>query len=151
VRRGALLALLAREFPQEREVQSLADVVRWRERQQLVGPAEDALRDIVRRPYRDDPAATVARLASVQVDGLPDDLARRVFGLWSNACAQLVEQRGWCQPYRYTPTTSRGVVFARKTLDRPFEVVSMLGLGEWRPGQLVAGSLPRGARERQVR
>ena len=77
-------------------MQSLADVVRWRERQRLVGPAEDALRDIVRRPYRDDPAATVARLASVQVDGLPYDLARRVFGLWSNACARLVEQRGWC-------------------------------------------------------
>jgi hypothetical protein len=65
--------------------------------------------------------------------------------------ARLVEQRGWCQPYRYTPATSRGVVFARKTLDRPFEVVSVLGLDEWRPGQVVAGSLPRGARELQVR
>jgi hypothetical protein len=48
-------------------------------------------------------------------------------------------------------TTSRGVVFARKTLDRPFEVVSVLGLTEWRPGQLLAGPLPRGARELQVR
>ena len=68
---GRLLASLAREFAQEGEVQHLADVVRWRERQRLVGPAEDALRNIVRRPYRDDPAATVARLASVQVEGLP--------------------------------------------------------------------------------
>ena len=86
---GRLLAHLTREFPQEQEVQRLADMARWRERQRLVGPAEAALRDSARRPYRDDPAATVARLASVQVDGLPDDLARRVFGLWSNACAPL--------------------------------------------------------------
>jgi len=75
-----LLGPLAREFPQEREVQSLADILHWRERQRLVVPAEDALRDVLRRPYRDDPEATVARLAGVQMDGLPDDLARRVFG-----------------------------------------------------------------------
>ena len=52
-----LLGPLAREFSQEREVQSLADVLRWRERQRLVMPAEDALRDVLRRPYRDDPEA----------------------------------------------------------------------------------------------
>jgi len=132
-------------------VQSLADVLRWRERQRLVVPAEDALRDVLRRPYRDDPEATVARLASVQMDGLPDDLARRVFGLWSNACAQLVQQRGWHEPYRYAPATSRGVVFARSTPEGPYEVVSALGSPEWQPGQLVVGSLPRGARELATR
>jgi hypothetical protein len=93
---GRLLAHLRREFPQEQEVQRLADVARWRERQRLV------------------------------------------------------ERHGWCQSYRYTPATSRGVVFARRTLDRPFEVVSVLGLGEWRPGQVVTEPLPRGARELQV-
>jgi len=146
-----LLGPLAREFPQEREVHSLADVLRWRERQGVVTPAEDALRDVLRRPYRDDPEATVVRLASVQMDGLPEDLARRVFGLWSNACAQLVQQRGWHEPYRYAPATSRGVVFARVTQGGPYEVVSALGSPEWQPGQLVVGSLPRGARELTTR
>jgi len=146
-----LLGPLAREFPQEREVQSLADVLRWRERQRLVVPAEDALHDVLRRPYRDDPEATVARLARVQLAGLPEDLARRVFGLWSNACAQLVGQRGWHEPYRYAPATSRGVVFARPTPQGPYEVVSALGSPDWQPGQRVAGSLPRGARELAIR
>src|SRR5215207_5776837 len=56
-----LLRPLTRDFPQEREVQTLADILRWRERQRVVVPAEDALRDVLRRPYRDDPEATVAR------------------------------------------------------------------------------------------
>jgi hypothetical protein len=145
------LAPLGREFSQEQEVQSLADVVRWRDRQRLVAPAEDALRDVLRRPYRDDPEATVARLAGVAMDGLPDDLARRVFGLWSNACARLVDQRGWHEPYRYVPATSRGVVFARPMHHGPYEVVSALGSPDWQPGQRVAGSLPRGARELAIR
>jgi len=109
------------------------------------------VRDVLRRPYRDDPEATVARLASVQMDGLPDDLAPRVFGLWSNACAQLIQQRGWHQPYRYAPATSRSVVFARSAPEGPYEVVSALGSPDWQPGQLVVGSLPRGVRELATR
>ncbi len=85
-------------------------------------------------------------LAGVQMDGLPDDLARRVFGLWSNACAQLVQQRSWHEPYRYAPTTSRGVVFARPAPQGPCEVISALGLPDWQPGQTFK-ALPRGARE----
>jgi hypothetical protein len=145
-----LLAPLAREFAQDQEVQSLADVIRWRERQQLKAPAEDALRDVLRQPYRDDPEAAVALLAGVAMDGLPEDLARRIFGLWSNACAQLVEQRGWSEPHRLAPATSRGVVFARPMPQGPYEVLSALGSPEWQPGQTVK-ALPRGARELQSR
>ena len=54
----------------------------------------------------------VALLAGAAIDGLPEDLARRLFGLWSNACVRLVEQRGWHEPRRYAPATSRGAVFA---------------------------------------
>ena len=101
---------------------------------------------MLRRPYRDEPEAAVALLAGVAMDGLPEDLARRVFGLWSNACARLVEQRAWHEPYRYAPATSRGVVFARPTPQGPYEVLSALGLPDWQPGQTVK-ALPRGARE----
>jgi hypothetical protein len=83
------------------------------------------------------------------MEGLPEDLACRVFGLWSNACAQLVEQRGWYEPYRLAPA-SRGVVFARTTPQGLYEVVSALGSPDWQPGQTVK-TLPRGARELQAR
>lgn len=82
---------------------------------------------------------------------MPDELARRLFGLWSHACAQLVKQRGWHEPQRYAPATSRGVVFARATLQAAYEVVSGLGLPEWRTGQPIIGALPRGARALETR
>ena len=84
------------------------------------------------------------------MEGLPEDLARRVFGLWSNACAQLVERRGWYEPHRLAPATSRGVVFARPTPQGLYEVLSALGSPDWQPGQTVK-ALPRGARELQAR
>ena len=54
-------------------------------------PAESALREVLRRPFRDDPEAATARLAGLIVDNLPEDLARRVFGLWSNASGRVVQ------------------------------------------------------------
>jgi hypothetical protein len=96
------------------------------------------LRDISRRPYRDDPEATLKRLAEVHTDGLPEDLARRVFGLWSNACFRVVQQRGWHEPRRAAPITSRGAVWARPELGAPYEIVSSLDEPRWRPGDTVA-------------
>jgi hypothetical protein len=40
-------------------------------------------------------------------------------------------------PRRYSPVTSRGVVFARRTPDGPHEVVSVLGLSNWTVGDEV--------------
>ena len=74
----------------------------------------------------------------MSIDGLPEDLARRVFGLWSNACAQAVVQRSWHEPHRDAPRTSRGIVFARPTPGAPHQVVSVLGVGDWKPGDVVA-------------
>jgi hypothetical protein len=76
-------------------------------------------------------------MAAVDMEGLPEDLARRVFGVWSNACFQLVRQSGLLDPRRYSPATSRGVVFARRTLDGSYEVVSALGLSKWQVGEEV--------------
>jgi hypothetical protein len=132
-----LLAPLARDFPDDQDVRKQLDILRWRLRQRHVAPAEAALRDVQRRPYRDDPEAAVTRLAQVEMDGLPDDLARPLFGLWSNACYGLVQRRGWHQPKRYAPFTSRGMVFARPTPEGPDTTVSALGMPEWRPGDMV--------------
>jgi hypothetical protein len=41
------------------------------------------------------------------------------------------------EPRRYSPLTSRGVVFARRTPDGPHEVVSVLGLSNWTVGDEV--------------
>jgi hypothetical protein len=131
----ALLAPLAQDFPTNPEIQSVLDAVRWQAQHLRIAPAEEALRDIVRRPYREDPAAAVARLAAVDMRELPEELARRVFGLWSHHCLKLVRQSGMHEPRRYSPTTSRGVVFARRTPDGPYEVMSALGLPDWRVGE----------------
>lgn len=132
-----LLEPLIREFPDHAEVRRRADALRWRLRQRLVAPAETALQEIVRRPFREDPEAVMARLAELNMDNLPEDLARRVFGLWSNACYRVVQQRGWLEPKRHAPFSSRGMIHARPMSDGPATTVSSLGMPEWRPGDVV--------------
>ena len=133
----ALLAPLARDFPTNQDIQSVLDAVRWHAQHLRVAPAEEALQIVMRRDYRDNPEAAIGRLAAIDMQGLPDELARRVFGLWSNRCLQLVRQSGMFDPRRYAPATSRGVVFARRTADGPYEVVSALGLPGWQAGDEV--------------
>ena len=60
-----LLGALNLEFAEDQKVRSKVDVLRWRLRQRLVMPAEAALREVLRRPFRDDPEAAV--LASREV------------------------------------------------------------------------------------
>ena len=132
-----LLVSLVGDFPSNQEIRSVLEAVRWQAHHLRVAPAEEALSDVLRRPYRDNPDAAVARLAAVDMEGLPDDLARRIFGLWSNACFQLVRQSGMYEPRRYSPATSRGVVIARRAPDGPYEVVSALGLPGWQVGDEV--------------
>jgi hypothetical protein len=129
-----LLTPLARDFPTNQELQSVLDAVRWQALRLRTAPAEEALRDVVRRPYRDDPEAAVARLAAVEMQDLPEDLARRVFGVWSKTCLNLARRSCMHDPRRYSPATSRGVIFARRTPDGPYEVVSALGLPGWQTG-----------------
>ena len=135
---------LAGEFGDHVDVRRKRDVVRWRLRNRLLAPAEEALRDVARRTYRDDPQATVKRLAEVHTEGLPEDLARRVFGVWSNACWQLVEARGWLDARREAPAISRGAVWAR-TPGGPYEVVSSLNDPRWQTGQIVPDRIAQAA------
>ena len=131
----ALLVPLARDFPTNQEIQSVLDAVRWQAQHLRTAPAEEALSDVVRHPYRDDPQAAVSHLAALDMQGLPEELARRIFGVWSKTCLKLVHQSGMRDPRRYSPATSRGMVFARRTPDGPYEVVSALGLPGWQTGE----------------
>jgi hypothetical protein len=132
-----LLEPLVRQFADDPEVRKKADTIRWRLRQRLVAPAEQALSDIVRPQYRDDPEAVVARLAQLDPTKLPEDLARRVFGRWSNACYSVIQQRGWHTPKRHAPFIGRGMIFARQTPEGSDTTVSSLGMSEWWPGKVV--------------
>src|SRR6266511_4104688 len=132
-----LLVSLVGDFPSNQEVRSVLEAVRWQAHHLRIAPAEEALGDVSRRPYRDNPEAAVARLAAVDMHELPEDLARRIFGLWSNNCSKLVRQTGMHEPRRYSPATSRGMVMARRTPDGPYEVVSALGLPGWPVGEEV--------------
>lgn len=148
-----LLAPLARDFPSHDQVQSVLDIIKWQAQQLVVGPAQDALREASGRALRQDPEWAVGRLAGIQMDGLPETLARQVFGVWSNACWHLVQQRGWHEPQRYSPATSRGAVLARRTPESPDEVVSCVGMGPtWHVGDVVTDArILRAARPLQAR
>jgi len=148
-----LLAPLARDFPSNDQVQSVLDIVKWQAQQVVVGPAQEALRETRGRVLRDDPDWALGRLAAVQIDGLPEMLARQVFGVWSNACYALVQQRGWHAPQRYSAATSRGAVLARRAPEGPAEVVSCLGMGPtWHVGDVVTDArILRAARPLQPR
>jgi len=133
----AILRPLSAEFPDQPEVRRLLGTAAWQGQRRLVAPAEEALRDVRSRVYRQDPELAMARLASVALGGVPEDLARQVFGIWSDVCLKVVRQRGWHDPQRYAPRTSRGVVFARETPEASLQVVNALGLPDWRVGEAV--------------
>jgi hypothetical protein len=132
-----LLVSLVGDFPSNQEIRSVLEAVRWQAHHLRVAPAEEALSDVSHRPYRENPEAAVSRLAAVDMHELPEDLARRIFGLWSSNCSKLVRQAGMHEPRRYSPATSRGVVIARRTPDGPYQVVSALGLPGWPVGEEV--------------
>jgi hypothetical protein len=132
-----LLVALARDFPDHPEIRSSLDAVRWEMQHLRAAPAEKALNAVLRRPYRDDPRAAAACLAALDMHGLPEELGRRVFGVWSRLCLTLVRQEHMHDPRRHSPGTSRGVIFARRTPEGAYVVVSALGLVGWRIGDEV--------------
>jgi hypothetical protein len=111
----AVLQPLGAEFPGHPELRRALDAAAWQLRRRAVAPAEDALREVRSRAYRQDLEWAMPRLASVAMDDVPEDLARQLFGIWSDLCLKVVQQRGWHDPLRDAPQTSRGVVFARQT------------------------------------
>jgi hypothetical protein len=125
------------ENPETAEVASLMEMIAHRETAVKVAAAEDALW-LARRSWRRDPEAAVSQLIALDVDGLPPDVGRQVFGTWAQACTRLCCHRGLAEPLRYAPTPGRGAILARERPGAPYTVVSSLGLdGEWQPGNVV--------------
>lgn len=142
----ALLGHLAKEDPDNAEVASLTEIMRRRQLAVKVSAADDALW-LARRQVRHDPASAVARLEGLDVDELPEELSRQVFGAWARACARLCRERGLDTPLRYAPDPGRGAVLAREHPDAPYVVVSALGLGPgWAVGSRVGERQLRRAR-----
>ena len=132
-----LLGSVSSEEPDNPEIASLMGIITQRELAVKVSAAEETL-IVARRTYRRDPAAVIAHLTALDVDGLPESLARQVFGEWARACRRLCRAKGLAAPLRYAPDRGRGAVVAREHPDRPYVVVSALGMGpSWSEGSVV--------------
>jgi hypothetical protein len=139
-----LLETVANDYSSNPEVSSLKTIIAQRELSVKVSAAEEVLWQ-ARRVYRHDPAMAVARLEILDVDGLPDPLARQVFGEWARACSRLCRKRGITDPLRYAPDPGRGAVIARSEDGDSYAVVSSLGMG-WAVGTPVGERYIRRAR-----
>jgi hypothetical protein len=138
-----LLALLCPEDSDNPEVASLTQIIAQRALAVKVAAAELAIQT-ARREYRRDPAGVASQLGALDLEGLPAELRRQVFGEWARACSRLCNQRGLVEPVRYAPYPGRGAVLARESADHPYVVVSALAMGPaWQEGETVD--------ERQVR
>lgn len=138
-----LTAFLSSEDPGNPEIASFQGIIARRELAVKVAAAEELIQ-IARRDYRRDPGGVVRCLAAFDLEGLPADLRRQVFGEWARACSRLCHDRGLVEPLRYAPDPGRGAVLARESADRAYVVVSSLAMGPaWREGEVVD--------ERQVR
>jgi hypothetical protein len=141
-----LIGLLSTEDPDNPEIASLQEIIARRELAVKVAAAEEAIQ-AARRDYRRDPTGVVARLTTLDVDGLPRELSRQVFGEWARACRRLCRAHELVEPLRYAPDPGRGAILAKECADREYVVVSTLGLGsEWQVGRAVAARIVEGAR-----
>jgi hypothetical protein len=138
-----LLASLTTEDSDNPEIASLREIIAQRALGVKVAAAENAIQS-ARRDYRRDPFNVARRLAELDVEGLPFDLRRQVFGEWARACSRLCRARSLVAPLRYAPDPGRGAILARESVDSAYVVVSSLGMGPaWQQGEVVD--------ERQVR
>lgn len=141
----AALAPLLAEAPDDRDLQSLAAEVQARVARRRTAAAEAAL-PVAFPALRRQPEAAVRRLERLEVDGLPEALARRVFGAWAEGCARLCRERGVADPLRYAPDPGRGLVLIPDGADG-YTVLSAFGCGDRYPaGSPAPASLVRRAR-----
>jgi len=143
---SGLLGSLANDFPDNPDVASLKTIIAQREVSVKVAAAEEAIWE-ARRVYRHDPSTAVARLETLDVDGIPEQLARHVFGEWARACSRLCREQGLDEPLRYAPDPGRGAIIAPSGADGGYVVVSSLGMGGgWQRGSSVGDRQVRRAR-----
>ena len=102
--------------------------------------AEEALR-AGRRLHRREPVAALDLLEPLDLEGLPEELARHLYGLWLTACRRI----GLLAAVHYRAGFGRGAVLM-PTADGQYEVVSAIGLRRWERGRRLAPQALRGAR-----
>lgn len=102
--------------------------------------AESALRE-ARRLHRREPVAALDLLEPLDLAGLPEELARHLYGLWLTACRRI----GLLAAVHYRAGQGRGAVLI-PAADGRWEVVSAIGLRRWERGRVFAPQALRGAR-----
>ena len=140
------LGPLIKEHPNSPDVASLAQMIARYRRNVKASAAEDALWE-ARGVARHDPATAVSRLEQIDLEGMPDPLARQIFGEWARTCARLCRTRGITGALRYAPNPGRGAVIAPDGPYDAYVVVSSIGMGPtWAPGSTVDNAVVRQAR-----
>ena len=130
----------------EKSISSVPDLSRTfetlRRREQAVKMrvAEAALRE-ARRLHRREPVQALDLIEPLDFEGLPDELARHLYGCWLTACRRI----GLLAAIHYRAGFGRGAVLI-PTEDGCWEVVSALGLHRWERGRRFAPQALRGAR-----
>mgnify|MGYP001236564503 CR=1 FL=1 len=135
----AVLGPAGNENPDSAEIASLLDSIAQGELAVKAAQTEDVLHQALFE-YRQDAASALARLEALDVDGLPEALAKQVFGGWARVCAWRCKELG-LEPLRFAPFPGRGAVIAREEADAPHTVFSALGMGpRWSKGSTVSDS-----------
>ena len=135
-----LLTSLEKSISSQPDLVQTFETLRNRAEAVKVQVAQEALRE-GRRLHRSEPVAALGLLEPIDLEGLPEELARHLYGLWLTACRRI----GLLAAVHYRTGFGRGAVLM-PTADGQYEVVSAIGLRRWQRGRRVAPQALRGAR-----
>ena len=135
-----LLSSVEKTISSAPDLEQTFATLRRREQQVKTRAAEAALRE-ARRLHRREPARAIELLEAAELEGLPEELARHLYGCWLTACRRL----DLLAAIHYRAGFGRGAVLIPAT-DGRWEVVSALGLRRWERGRRFAPQALRGAR-----
>ncbi|MEZ4503126.1 MAG: hypothetical protein R3C39_10915 [Dehalococcoidia bacterium] len=135
-----LLVSLEKKISSVPDLSRTFETLRRREQAVKARTAEAALRE-ARRLHRREPVQAIDLIEPVELEGLPEELARHLYGCWLAACRRI----GLLAAIHYRAGFGRGAVLI-PTEDGCWEVVSALGLRRWERGRRFAPQALRGAR-----
>jgi len=135
-----LLTSLDKSISSQPDLHQTFETLRNRAEAVKVQVAEEALRE-ARRCHRREPVRALDLLEPIDLEGLPEELARHLYGLWLTACRRI----GLLAAVHYRTGFGRGAVLM-PTADGQYEVVSAIGLRRWQRGRRFAPQALRGAR-----
>ena len=135
-----LLSSVEEKISSAPDLEQTFATLRRREQQVKTRAAEGALRE-ARRLHRREPARAIELIEAAELEGLPEELARHLYGCWLTACRRLE----LLAAIHYRAGFGRGAVLI-PTGDGRWEVVSALGLRRWERGRRFAPRALRGAR-----